>query len=470
MSRQVAAAVLTAGLMGASSVAWATNGYFTHGVGTKNKGLAGAGTAAPEEVISIANNPAGLAFVDERTELGLGLFSPVRDYSSSASLANGACSPQGCAFTIGPNSLDSDNELFFIPNFAMNWRLSEQNHLAFAFYARGGMNTEWQGGTATYDPTFGGFFGPSQGPLTFDGTYGSGVAGVDLSQGFMNLTFARSTADKSFSWGVSAIVAMQLFEAKGVDSFAPFTKTFVQGLLDTGGPVSVDNLASNGHEWSFGAGLAGGVMWQPTDRFSLSASYTSKMAMSEFDKYSDLFAEAGDFDIPSNATVGIAFRPNQSLMFALDLQQIWYSDVASVSNPIQNLFNCPIFQGLQGGDIESCLGGSNGGGFGWDDMTIYKVGVQWQQNGVWTWRAGFSHTDQPIGADQLPFNILAPGVIDDHFTLGFTRQSGSKAEYSLSFMWALDNDVTGPNQFDPTQTITTGMYQWELEFGYAWKQ
>jgi len=465
------AGLLATGLLAASPAALATNGYFTHGVGTKNKGMAGAGAAAPEEVISVANNPAGLAFVDERIELGIGLFSPMRDYSSSTSLANGGCSPQGCAYTIGPNSLSSDNELFFIPNFAMNWRLSDVNSLAFAFYARGGMNTEWRGGTATFDCTFGGSLpcaDPRPQPAVFPGTFGAGDAGVDLSQAFMNLTFARSTPDQSFSWGVSAIIAMQLFEAKGTDNFAPFTKTFVEGLFTTGGPVPVNNLASNGHEWSYGAGLSAGVMWRPTDKFSLSAAYTSKMAMSEFDKYADLFAEAGDFDIPSNATIGVAFRPTANLLLAFDLQQIWYTDVASVSNPIQNLFNCPVFNPQ--GSLESCLGGSNGGGFGWDDMTVYKLGVQWEQNSVWTWRAGFSHTEQPIGEDQFPFNILAPGVIDDHVTVGFTRQSGDKAEYSLSFMWGLDNEVAGPNQFDPTQTITTSMYQWELEFSYAWKK
>jgi long-chain fatty acid transport protein len=476
-SRILTATLLSAGLMASSPGAWATNGYFTHGVGTKNKGMAGAGTAAPEEVISIANNPAGLAFIEERTELGLGLFSPMRSYNNTDAAGRpplGECfAPGQCLFSLGsdsagPNNLDSDNELFFIPNFAMNWNLSDQNHLAFAFYARGGMNTEWKGGTATYNPTFGGVLGPDQGAQSFPGTYGAGDAGVDLSQAFMNLTFARSSQDKSFSWGVSAIIAMQLFEAKGVDTFAPFTKTFVESYFTTGTPVMPTNLASNGHEWSYGAGLAAGIMWQPSRQFSLSAAYTSKMNMTEFDKYSDLFAESGDFDIPSNATIGIAFRASDALMLALDVQQIWYSDVASVSNPVQNLFNCPIFNPQ--GSFESCLGGNDGGGFGWDDMTVYKLGVQWEQNSIWTWRAGYSHGKQPIGPDQMTFNILAPGVIEDHITLGFTRQSGDKAEYSLSFMWGLDNEVSGPNQFDQFQTVNASMYQWELEFSYAWKR
>ncbi len=75
-------------LLLAASLAHATNGYFTDGVGAKNKGLAGAGSADPEELLIIATNPAGLAFVDERIEVGVELISPdgfhgERDGSSS---------------------------------------------------------------------------------------------------------------------------------------------------------------------------------------------------------------------------------------------------------------------------------------------------------------------------------------------------------------------------------------------------
>src|SRR5579863_2126477 len=126
----VIAALLFAG------IAQATNGYFTVGEGTKNLGVAGAGSADPEEVMIIATNPAGLAFVGERIEAGLGLFSPDRSYSTTASLANG----HGGAFTIGPNDINSGNKVFPIPYVAHNWQLDPQDSLGAAFYARGGMD------------------------------------------------------------------------------------------------------------------------------------------------------------------------------------------------------------------------------------------------------------------------------------------------------------------------------------------
>ena len=113
-------------------------------------------------------------------------------------------------FRIGPNKIDSENEFFPIPFVGMNKALSDVDYLAAAFYARGGMNTKWVGGTATFDPD-----GPGPAPVTtFDGTYGGGTAGVDLMQAFLNLTYARKLSDQ-FSLGASAIFAMQRFEARG---------------------------------------------------------------------------------------------------------------------------------------------------------------------------------------------------------------------------------------------------------------
>jgi len=191
------AAVLGAAI---SSPAFATNGYFTHGIGTKNKGLAGAGLASPEDAIFIANNPAAALFATGQLNLGVALFSPLRSYSSSESMANG----QGGAFTIGPNNLDSAREYFAIPHIAYSWGLSDVSAIGVAFYGRGGMNTQWEGGTATFDPD-----GPGPAPvMTLDGTFGAGTAGVDLSQAFLDIAYARKAGDR-FTWGASLVVAIQ---------------------------------------------------------------------------------------------------------------------------------------------------------------------------------------------------------------------------------------------------------------------
>ena len=440
---------------------WATNGYFTHGIGTKNKALAGAGLAMPEDAMSIANNPAAALANTGKYDLGIAVFSPLRSYQTSNSQINGNFG----AFTIGPNNLDSDKNYFFIPHMAGSWKIDDKSAWAAAFYGRGGMNTTWNGGTATFDPD-----GPGPAPvMTLPGTFGGGLlggngaAGVDLSQAFLDLTYARSFGD-NVTWGVSLVGVMQVFASRGLGAFAGFTESFAA----SGGTVFPSNLTNNGHDQSYGLSAKLGVQMELSQQISFAASAHPKISMSKLDKYSDLFAGGGNMDIPADAKLGLTFRPNPGLAVSLDLEHIWYSNVVSVGNPFSNLFACPT-AGAGGTSLSNCLGGENGAGFGWDDMTVYKIGAQWSSGNDWTWRAGLSHGSQPIPESEVVFNILAPGIMEDHATFGFTRKLASGDEFNLAFMYAFNKKVSGTNPLDPTQTISFDMDQWEVEFSYGWR-
>jgi long-chain fatty acid transport protein len=438
---------------------WATNGYFTHGTGTKNKGMAGSGLALSEDAISIANNPAAALKAAGKYDLGIAIFSPLRNYETTDSMINGNFG----AFTIGPTRQESSNNIHYIPHMAGSWKINDVSAWAAAFYGRGGMNTKWDWGTATFDPD-----GPGPAPVaTYSGTYGGGLsggnggAGVDLMQAFLDIGYARSVGD-SFTFGVSAVGVMQLFAARGVSTFGGYTETFAtSGQMPT-------NLSNNGHDRSYGVGIKVGIQWDITDNFAFATSYSPKIKMSKLKDYSDLFADGGNMDIPADLKAGITFRPSDAFALNLDVEKMWYSDVPSVGNPFSNLFSCPT-AGQGGTDSSSCLGGRNGAGFGWDDMIVYKIGGEWSSSNNWTWRAGYSFGDQPIPETEMVFNILAPATIEKHATLGFTRTLASGNEYNMSFMYAFKNEISGPNALDPTQMIYLDMKQWEIEFSYGWR-
>ena len=64
------------------------------------------------------------------------------------------------------------------------------------------------------------------------------------------------------------------------------------------------------------------------------------------------------------------------------------------------------------------------------------------------------------------FNILAPGVIEEHVTFGFTREIDSDSSFSFAAMYAPSNSVKGTSAFDPGQEIELEMDQYELVFTY----
>jgi long-chain fatty acid transport protein len=63
------------------------------------------------------------------------------------------------------------------------------------------------------------------------------------------------------------------------------------------------------------------------------------------------------------------------------------------------------------------------------------------------------------------FNILAPGVMEQHMTVGWTHRRQNGHIMSFSFMYAPSKEVSGNNAFD-IQPITLEMSQLELEFAY----
>jgi len=184
--------------------------------------------------------------------------------------------------------------------------------------------------------------------------------------------------------------------------------------------------------------------------------------MGKLDKYRGLFAEAGGFDIPSNYSIGVAFMPTPAWTLALDFGRINYSDARSVSNP-----SLPQAQ----------LGAPNGPGFGWKDIDVFKLGVAWAMSPTLTLRAGYNKGDNPIGPADVTFNILAPGVMKDHYTAGFTYALDKASEISGMLMVAPRKNVTGSSLFNgllpsppfppnPGGNETIGMKQTSI--GLAW--
>jgi long-chain fatty acid transport protein len=442
------AAVAAVGLL-ATNDANATNGYFAHGYSIKNKGLAGAGAALPLDGMAVSMNPAGLTEVGDRVDLGLSLFSPMRSYTVEGNPTNPGdvpgCNPQtgqGCPYGLMPGKVDSDSEYFFIPNFAWTKQLNEQSAIGIAVYGNGGMNTDYDAATFNVNPML-----PSAGEKP---------TGVDLMQLFIAPTYAHKFAEKH-SFGITPIIAAQFFEAQGLHAFG-----------EAGFSSAPDKLTNNGHDTSFGFGGRIGYLGKFNEKFSLGLSWQSKIYMDEFDDYAGLFAEQGDFDIPSNWTIGVALSPTPEVTIAVDVQQIYYSDVKAIANPMLPNLNTAV--------SNARLGDDEGAGFGWEDETIFKIGLQWARTEQWTYRFGYSYGEQPIPSslemgnlnNEVMFNILAPAVPEHHATFGLTYTFENKGELDFSFMYAFENDVTGLNPLDPAQTITLTMNQWEVGVGYSW--
>lgn len=406
---------VSAALATASTMAFATDGYFAHGYGMKAKGMGGASTAMASDSMGGANNPASMVWAGDRLDIGLDFFAPKRTISRTGS-------------TVGLNgTANSGSNLHYVPEFGYNKMMGWDMSLGVTVYGNGGMNTDYPGGQIGAGVCSGLGFGTAG---VANLLCGNGSLGIDMMQLIVAPTFAMKV-NKTNSFGVSLLLAHQQFKAVGIQSFAGFSRT-------------ASNLSNVGRDKSNGVGLRLGWMGQVTDQMTLGAAYSSKMKMSKLDLYKGLFAEEGGFDVPENWNIGIAFKPNDQWKLAADYQRINYGGVKSIANSSV----MPADPAGLGAGIANSLGGSSDRGFGWSNVDVIKLGVEYKYNNALTVRAGYNHTKNPIQARDVTFNMLAPGVVKDHYTFGLTYNVTKDSELTMAYMHAAKNSVSGPSLFN----------------------
>ena len=106
----------------------ATTGYWGIGYGAKAMGMAGAVVSNPQDSIVASTNPAGMALVGERFDVGMRFFTPQRE----ATLETSAL---GANFDVDD---ESRNDLFKIPNFGYTSQINDQLWWGISVYGNGG--------------------------------------------------------------------------------------------------------------------------------------------------------------------------------------------------------------------------------------------------------------------------------------------------------------------------------------------
>ena len=479
-TRWLSAASIISGLA-ITTTASATTGYFQLGYGAKSLGLAGATVSNPQDSIAASTNPAGMALVGERVDAGITFFSPG---DRSAKLETSAF---GAGFDVEDKSR---RNLFFVPSLGYTNKINDKLYWGISMYGNGGMNTTYDRNIYDEAAAVVGAFsqgipsppapapippGPGAAAFVPEGTSTTdfglpienvGTLGVDLAQGVIAPTLSFKVHEKH-TIGTSLLIGIQRFSAYGLGNFQCFTKSVATNPANAAtcpngfAAVPSKGLTNNGHDWAYGAGVRVGWIGEVHPKLTLGAAIASKIYMTEFDDYDELFAEDGDFDTPANFTVGLTFKPTPDLNLSFDFQRILYEGVKSLSNPGPTMAD--FITGPSPGNL---LGADDGFGFGWEDINVYRLAVDYQYNNEWNFRAGYSYNDQPIPDDQVLFNILAPATPKVHATVGFTYRPNNSSEWNFAYMHAFEEKVSS-NQTAMGMPGEIKMFQNAIDLSYS---
>lgn len=405
--------------MAAPASVFATNGMFLIGTGTKSRSMGGIGITMSHDVFTTTANPATMTEIKgNRFDIGGDIFTS----PATSTLGQG---DNVRTEDSNPDHMTITDGIYMMPAMGITFNDGDLSY--------GATMVPVGGGGSRYDYNL---FNCANSRDDSDPLCAKKL-GVSLMIMNINPTIALKL-DENNSIGATLIIGVQIFKAYGLDQFTRFTADPLASAEDV-------MLTDRGTDVAYGAGIRVGWLGHfMDDKLALGAEYTSQTFMSKFEDYSDLFAEQGQMNTPGNIGLGISFQANDDITLAMDINYIMYEDVAAVSNPGPDPRSTtgPF---PNGDSATYALGNDQGLGFGWENQTVFKLGMIYQYNKTWTLRTGWNYAKSPINEEtDILFSMVAPAIVQNHLTMGATMQYNSNIELSVSYVHAFEFEQNGP--------------------------
>jgi long-chain fatty acid transport protein len=432
-------------LGGSMAAAHAGGGYFMLGYGPIAKQMAGATTALVGDAYAGSSNPAKWLAAGNRVDIGGEFLMPYRRVERIG--ASGADSIHNFATT-------SSKDVFILPEAAFSRRVNDRLAFGVTLYGNGGLNTEYRGNNGV--PGSAGLPGVDGTPATGPGTLpdcgnkpanffrGCDKLGVDIAQLVMAPGVAYQVAP-GHTLGVAPLIAVQRFEAYGIQAFAPLSKH----------PTDFSN---RGWDWALGAGVRVGWLGDVAPGLTLGAAWSSRIYMDEFEQYDGLFAD-GALDIPENFSVGAAARPiGTPFTLTFDYQRINFGDVPAMGNGV---LNTP----------PNAFGTSDGAGFNWENQNNYRIGVQYAFSPDLTFRTGYAYGEtaqRDSTMNSVTFNMLAPNA-EHQASVGFSWKPNTQHEFHAGYSHFYAPKYGGPSAIVPGALEYVDAHVNTAMVGWSWR-
>ncbi|WP_175720872.1 OmpP1/FadL family transporter [Burkholderia anthina] len=246
---------------------YALDGTELTAYGAKAAGMGGTSIALPQDSVAAANNPAGMALVGNRVDLGL------QFVRNSLNLNYATPGNELQSRVIAP-----------IPEGGFNMQISPNATFGVSLYGIGL--------AADYKQ-----------PVLPNMALRNAEASLQMAVAAPTVTYRISP---NAYIGISALLAYQLFKAQGV----------VEPTA-TGGLAALPN---HGTRSAFGYGAKLGWLWQPSPIVTVGATFATKIYTSPLSGYGNdlLNYSGGKIEAPMQFGVGVSVRPLPDLVLAAD--------------------------------------------------------------------------------------------------------------------------------------------------------
>jgi len=182
----------------------------------------------------------------------------------------------------------------------------------------------------------------------------------------------------------------------------------------------------------------------------LGASYKSKQYFGDFDfdqKYVDGTNAPNvkfNMNYPAIYSVGLGLSGG-NFDFALDFRYVDYENTEGFMESGWQIATSGSAEGFPTGAVN---------GFGWKNMSILSVGLQYQATEKLPIRIGYTYSSNPIKDELAFFSIPATAVIENAAQIGFSYMVNDKIDLSAVYHYGFRGDGVSGNLLNP-QMITS---------------
>jgi long-chain fatty acid transport protein len=81
---------------------------------------------------------------------------------------------------------------------------------------------------------------------------------------------------------------------------------------------------------------------------------------------------------------------------------------------------------------------------GWEDQTVYAVGVAYKVNNRMNLRGGYNYAKAPFDEEKVSSNLILPAIVETHYTVGMDYSLNNHWELALHYMLVPEKSMTAP--------------------------
>lgn len=427
--RIILSIALTAAVVAAvGTPAAATNGMYLVGYGPETVARGGANIAIADRTLAINFNPAGIAQLQgNHLAVSMSTLAPSLTFGNQAN-----------------ETFDGEARYFTMPAFT---------------YVRAGKESPWSFGFGMVAQ--GGMGASFEGENTFFGT---------RDETFTEVRFATMTPTVAYAFNEDMALGLTANVGYADASFRFFPRTSFFNPDNPAMSFPGVNLKQAG---GLQTNLRLGWWWRPDPRFSVGAIYQTETESNfkdgdmwvNFESFPGLgrkvlySADLDGFTFAAQAGVGVAVRPHDRWVVALDVKRYFWDhaiDTIVVTATDPDTPGAPPTLELPFV-------------FDWRDQWVFALGADYRASDRLTLRGGYNYGESPVPDDTL--TPLFPATTEQHLTAGFGWLSGGKlieVAVERAFGKSQTNDNPDPmvNPFGPGATVEHE--QWTVSFGVSW--